>query len=129
SHDPANKTVYVTSTGYEAKNLNKTTNGGATWSSLGVGVLPEIPFYDLVVHPANKNLLYLGTELGLFVSDDGGATWSPTNQGPTNAPVYRLFWVNTRLYAVTHGRGTFHIDLTAPVTQAAAPAAAVAPVI
>jgi photosystem II stability/assembly factor-like uncharacterized protein len=128
-HDAAKKTVYVTSTGYTAQNLHKTTDDGATWSPLGAGVLPEIPFYDLVVHPADKKLLYLGTELGVFVSDDAGSTWSPTNQGPTNAPVYRLFWVGSRLYAATHGRGIFHIDLTTPSSQVAAAVPAAAPVI
>jgi hypothetical protein len=74
-------------------------------------------------------LVYLGTELGLFVSDDAGATWSPTNQGPTNAPVYRLFWVGTRLYSVTHGRGIFYIDLAAAPSQAGPMVAPVTPLI
>jgi photosystem II stability/assembly factor-like uncharacterized protein len=128
-HDPARKTLYVTSTGYLSENLHKTVDGGATWTPLGGAALPAIPFYDLVVHPTDKKLLYLGTELGLFVSDDAGATWSPTNQGPTNAPVYRLVWVNTRLYAVTHGRGIFSINLASPGSHAAPPAAAAAQVI
>jgi hypothetical protein len=32
-------------------------------------------------------LVYLGTEVGTFGSEDRGATWSPTNEGPTNCSV------------------------------------------
>jgi len=128
-NDTTQKTLYVCSAGYTDKNLNKTTDGGATWAPIGTGVLPNIPFYDMAVHPANKKILYLGTDLGLFVSDDAGATWSPTNQGPTNAPVYRLFWSGTRLHVVTHGRGIFHIDLATPTSGVALVLPPVAPVI
>ncbi len=126
-NDSTHKTIYVTFTGYSNKNLQKTTDGGTTWSNLGDAVLPEIPFYDIVVHPSNTKILYLGTELGLFVSDDAGVTWSPTNQGPTNAPVSRLFWVNTTLYVATHGRGIFNINLATPDTKAPRQVAAIAP--
>ena len=113
--DPVNpKNVYVTHTGYFKGNLSKSTDSGRTWTTLGSAVLPEVPFYDLAIHPNNSKLLYLGTDTGLFVSEDGGANWFPTNQGPTNAPAYRLFWINTTLHVATHGRGMFRINLASP---------------
>ena len=48
----------------------------------------------------------------MFASEDGGATWSPTNEGPTNCSVDDLFWMNRALVCVTHGRGMFQIDLS-----------------
>jgi len=104
--------VFATFAGYQRGNLYVTPNGGATWTTVGAGVLPEVPYYDLAIHPDNAKILILGSEVGLFVSDDAGDTWSPTNQGPTNAPVYKLFWMDKTLVAVTHGRGLFKIDLS-----------------
>ena len=67
----------------------------------------------LTLHPDNSSLVYAGTEVGLFASEDGGATWSPTNEGPTNCSVDDLFWMKRTLICVTHGRGMFALDLTA----------------
>jgi hypothetical protein len=53
----------------------------------------------------------VGTEVGLFASDDAGKTWSPTNEGPTSCSVEDLFWMGTSLICVTHGRGMYRIDL------------------
>jgi len=41
---------------------------------------------------SNPNFLYAGTGVGLYASEDSGATWSPTNEGPTNCSVDDLFW-------------------------------------
>jgi photosystem II stability/assembly factor-like uncharacterized protein len=109
--DPHDKTVvYATFGGYTAGNLWRTSDAGATWSNLGAA-LPAAPVRALAVHPDRSQLLYLGAEVGLFASEDGGATWSPTNEGPTNCSVDDLFWMDRTLICVTHGRGMFKIDL------------------
>ncbi|MCA1815892.1 MAG: hypothetical protein LC746_05690 [Acidobacteria bacterium] len=113
--DPTDpKIVYATFGGYSKGNVWKTTDGGATWNSVG-GALPEAPAQALAVHPANHNFIYLGTEVGVFASEDGGAHWSPTNEGPTSCSVTDLFWMGNDLVAVTHGRGMFKINLAAGV--------------
>jgi photosystem II stability/assembly factor-like uncharacterized protein len=104
-------TTYVTFGGYVRGNVWKTIDGGATWSNIG-NALPEAPVRALTVHPRRTNFVYLGTEIGVFTSEDGGATWSPTNEGPTNCSVDDLFWMNEALVCVTHGRGMFRIDLS-----------------
>ena len=50
--------------------------------------------------------------MGVFASEDAGATWFPTNDGPTNCSVDDLFWMDQTLVCVTHGRGMFRIDLS-----------------
>jgi hypothetical protein len=50
--------------------------------------------------------------VGVFASEDGGKTWSPTNEGPTSCRVDQLFWMSQKLIAVTFGRGIFEIDLS-----------------
>jgi photosystem II stability/assembly factor-like uncharacterized protein len=118
--DPVDmNTVYLTYGGYNEPgardNVWRTTNGGKTWSNIS-GSLPSVPAFALTVNPENRTFVYLGTEVGLFASEDMGSHWSPTtvepqNEGPTNAAVMDLVWMNTSLVAVTHGRGLFSVDI------------------
>ena len=103
--------VYVTFAGYERGNVWRTTNGGQSWSNIG-NALPKAPVHCLTIHPRRSSFLYLGTEVGIFASEDGGTTWSPTNEGPTNCSVDDLFWMDRALVCATHGRGMFQIDLS-----------------
>jgi photosystem II stability/assembly factor-like uncharacterized protein len=104
-------TVYVAFGGYERGNLWGTTDGGARWTNLATA-LPLAPIRAVAVHPRRTQLLYCGTEVGLFASENAGASWSPTNEGPTNCSVDDLFWMDETLVCVTHGRGMFRIDLS-----------------
>ncbi len=107
--DPhTSKTVYATFGGFSQGNIWKSQDNGVTWHDISNG-LPAAPIRAVTVHPAQSGHLYVGTELGVFESTDDGATWSATNQGPTNCSVEDLFWHGTTLIAVTHGRGLFAI--------------------
>jgi len=118
--DPTDSnTVYVAFGGYSPGNVWKTTDGGQNWANVG-GALPSVPVRALAVHPSKPSFLYLGSEVGLYASEDAGTTWSPTNEGPTNCSVDDLFWMGMVLVAVTHGRGMFTIDLSAAAANAPA---------
>jgi photosystem II stability/assembly factor-like uncharacterized protein len=111
--DPANhRIVYVAFGGYVNANIWATRDAGATWLDLGSS-LPAAPVRAIAVHPRRTRLLYIGTEIGVFASEDAGATWSPTNEGPTNCSVDDLFWMGETLVCATHGRGMYRIDLSA----------------
>jgi photosystem II stability/assembly factor-like uncharacterized protein len=116
--DPANSSkVYVTFGGYSSGNVWRTTTNGASWTNLG-GNLPSSPVRSLVVSPTDSNSIYVGSEVGVFASSDGGASWSPTNDGPANVSVDELFWLNNKLVAATHGRGLFTATLnSAPMAS------------
>jgi hypothetical protein len=58
----------------------------------------------------------VATQVGVFASEDGGQSWSPTNEGPANVACRDLFWMGHKLVCVTHGRGMFEIDL--PIANA-----------
>ena len=103
--------VYVAFGGYVRGNLWVTRDGGGTWSDLSA-TLPTAPVRAVTMHPRHAGFVYAGTEVGLFASEDSGATWSPTNQGPTNCSVDDLFWMGETLVSVTHGRGMYRIDLS-----------------
>jgi hypothetical protein len=50
--------------------------------------------------------------VGVFTSENAGASWSTTNEGPANIRVRELFWIdNNTLGAATYGRGMFKVSV------------------
>lgn len=91
---------------------------GKTWKSL---VTPEIDGYCFVVRedPVNKSLLFVGSEFGLFVSFNGGASWMKWTNGFPTCPVYDLA-IHPRendLIIATHGRSLYVIDDITPLRE------------
>jgi hypothetical protein len=117
--------VYVTFGGFNANNIYRTVDGGATWTNIagtGLTALPAAPIRDLEVHPSNSNWLYAATEVGVFASEDAGSTWMLPHDGPANVSVDELFFMGTELVAVTHGRGMFkQVPVTTPATISVSP--------
>jgi photosystem II stability/assembly factor-like uncharacterized protein len=105
ANDPGKVTVAFT--GFSPDNLWRTTDGGATWRSI-TGNLPFAPIFDVKRHAANRSWLYVGTSVGVFASEDDGANWSASNDGPATVRVRELAWYDDNtLLAGTYGRGIF----------------------
>ncbi len=105
--------VYVAFGGFSPDSLWRTTNSGATWQDMtgsGDAGLPDVPVRSVVQHPMVSDWLYAGTDVGVFASEDGGATWNLPHDGPANVAVFQLFWMDSTLVAVTHGRGMYMTD-------------------
>ncbi len=92
-------------------------DGGVTWTpsdGAGASALPDIPTWRLIVNPYNPLQLFLGSDLGLFVSLDGGTTW---NRDTTleNVIVEELALDQGNnsnwLFAFTYGRATYRAPL------------------
>ena len=99
--------VIVSVTGFVANNVWQSLDGGATWASITAN-LPNAPVFDVKINPVNPAWLYAATSVGIFTSENGGASWSTTNEGPANIRVRELFWMdNNTLGAATYGRGMF----------------------
>ena len=123
--DPANTSVaYATVSAFGVNNLYKSVDGGATWTpSVGSGptALPQIPALSVVVHPTDSLQVFVGTDLGVFTSVDGGASWYLENTGFANTPVEALKFNDTapyQLYAFTHGRGAWRVALNTALPSA-----------
>lgn len=102
--------IYATFSGFSADNVYVSRDLGASWQDIsgnGATGLPSVPVRTLAIHPHNRNLLYVGTEVGIFTSNDAGATWNLPNGGPSNVSVDELFWMGGDLLAATHGRGIY----------------------
>jgi len=109
-------TAYVSYTGFRNDDfkpyLYKTTDYGATWTSLAGG-LAEGPVNVVREDPKNPKLLFAGTDLGLYVSLDGGAAWLKLKADLPTQPVHDLK-IHPRendLIVATHGRGAYIADI------------------
>lgn len=116
--------VYIGLSGFAANRLVTTPDGGGMWTN--VPGLPSASVFAIQQHPVNASWLYVGTAVGLFASEDNGATWSATNQGPANVQVRDLNWYTDSpavLLVATFGRGIWRatlVTLNAPTGLTAA---------
>ena len=97
----------------------KTTNGGKKWTNIS-GNLPVTPVSALVIDtltehgdPALKNqALIVGTDVGVFVTTNGGVSWSQLGTGMPHSIVSDLKIYKNILVAATHGRSLYAIDIS-----------------
>jgi photosystem II stability/assembly factor-like uncharacterized protein len=120
-HDAA--TAFVTFDGHRTGDMApyafRTDDHGDTWTSL---VTEDLDGYAHVIKqdPANPDLLYLGTELGLFLSLDGGRNWArlAAENGGLPPVSVRDLVIHPRdhdLVIATHGRGIYILDDLTPL--------------
>ncbi|HHJ80529.1 MAG TPA: DUF3466 family protein, partial [Candidatus Tenderia electrophaga] len=69
----ASDIVYTTST--SGRGVAKSTNQGLAWGKINKG-LPESPINDLAIHPSNTQIMYVPTDNGVYVTENGGEEWS-----------------------------------------------------
>jgi len=109
-------TAYVSYTGFRNDDfrpyLYKTTDYGATWTSLAAGLV-EGPVNVVREDPKNPKLLFAGTDFGVYLSFDGGSAWMKLKGNMPTQPVHDLK-VQPReadLIIATHGRGAYIADI------------------
>ena len=107
-------TAYIATTRYKFNDhrpgLYKTTNYGESWTKIDNGI-PANAFTRVVREDeVRKDLLFAGTELGLFISWNGGKDWSPFQLNLPNAPITDLRVHQGNLIASTSGRAFWVLD-------------------
>ncbi|MBP6447616.1 MAG: hypothetical protein KA341_12505 [Saprospiraceae bacterium] len=121
--EPSNfdvNTAFVVFDGHTQNDMKpyvmKTTDLGKSWSSV---VNSQIPIFARCIKedPKNKNLLYLGTEFGLYVTVDGGQNWAKfeNNMPPVAVHYLAIQQTENALVMATHGRGIIIIDDVTPL--------------
>jgi photosystem II stability/assembly factor-like uncharacterized protein len=110
-------TVYLTFDNHRSADYGiyifRTTNYGDSFQRITSGIPPEAGTVHVIREdPVNPNLLFAGTEFGLFATFDKGANWRRLKNGLPTVPVFDL-QIHPRehdLIVATHGRAIWIMD-------------------
>jgi hypothetical protein len=111
--DPGNTATLYAAARVPRRPVFKSGDGGATWANSSAGLPRGVAIAALAIDPNAPATLYASTDLGLFVSQDGAATWQPGNNlGLPNFGLLSTMTVSPAtspptLYLGTVGTGVF----------------------
>ncbi len=98
----------------------KTTDFGKTWTAIVNGISRNAFLRVVREDQKQPGLLYAGTEIGLFVSFNGGKQWQSLQNNLPLTPVHDIAWKDNDLVIATHGRGFWILDDVSVLQQIAA---------
>ena len=104
-----NEIVYVVFAGFGSGHVFKSLDAGTNWIDI-TGDLPDVPTLSIAIDPINSDHIYIGNDIGVYVSTDGGATWSTYNNGLPEAVTamdLNISYLNRKIRIATHGNGVF----------------------
>jgi hypothetical protein len=109
--------LYITFGGYGGPRIMRSDDAGAHWTDRSGTTgddLPAIPISSIVVSPVSDDVAYVSTDIGVFRTQDGGATWQDFNDGWQWQDVPRIIVTelalrrsSRTLFASTLGRGVY----------------------
>ncbi|HSW53610.1 MAG TPA: T9SS type A sorting domain-containing protein [Ignavibacteriaceae bacterium] len=115
--DPTDENiVYATFNGLKWRDpqphVFRSTNKGTTWSDISSN-LPDAPVNAFVVDPVEPSILYLGNDVGMYVSFNSGQSWWVLGEGLPILPIgdIEIHPTTRELVAGTYGRSMYKIDL------------------
>jgi photosystem II stability/assembly factor-like uncharacterized protein len=71
---------------------------------------PDVAVYSLLVMPWDEDRIWVGTEIGIFESLDGGVSWAYAQNGLPSVAIWQMKIVNDEIVFATHGRGIFTLN-------------------
>lgn len=97
----------------------RTTDLGQSWQDLsGFGTnanssngFPDVAVYSLLVMPHDPSEIWVGTEIGLFISTDAGASWQYSNNGLPSVAIWQMRIMDKQVVVATHGRGVWTVNI------------------
>ena len=116
-HDP--NTAFIAVTRYKFNELRpmafKTVDGGKSWASIVHGIADDHFVRVVRQDPRNDQVLYAGTEGGLYISLDQGANWKPFQLNLPTCPITDLTFQDNDLIVATSGRAFWILDDLSPI--------------
>lgn len=108
------KWIFVTTGRFGTQNqLFRSGDQGASWTAVGSGI-PNIPANTVAVDPLNVLRIFVGTDIGVYISEDRGETFVPMMNGMPLGNVVTDLEIDDSphtLTAGTYGRGAWQADL------------------
>lgn len=120
THPFNKKTAYALFSAADAPKILKTVDMGENWEDVSGFVtnaaesangFPDAAVYSLLVMPFDTNQIWVGTEIGLFESLDGGLSWQYADNGLPPVSTWEMKIVNDEVVLATHGRGVWTVSL------------------
>ncbi|HMC67811.1 MAG TPA: hypothetical protein VKJ07_01545, partial [Mycobacteriales bacterium] len=90
---------------------------GRTWTKITTGIRFDAYVHAVREDPTRRGLLYAGTQHGVYLSYDDGASWQSLSLNLPDVPVADLVVQGNELVIATHGRGFWVLDNVAPLRQ------------
>lgn len=119
THPTEDETAFALFGRPQGPKILKTGNYGQTWTDLSgftsgasTNGFPDVAVYDLIVMPHAANVLWAGTEIGIFVSENGGVEWHYANNGLPAVSVWRMKIRDNEIVVGTHGRGVWTVPIS-----------------
>lgn len=116
--DPA--TAYLLFATPGSSKILRTEDYGNSWQDLtgfangdgsSTNGFPDVGVFSLLVMPYNTDIVWAGTEIGLFESTDGGNTWQYADNGFPKVTAFEMKIMDGQVVVATYGRGIWTVDL------------------
>ena len=114
-------TIYATISGFRwdepLAHVYKSTDLGQTWETIS-GNLPELPVNDIVLDPMHAGYIYIGTDAGVFFTNNSGAEWTMLSDGLPNVAVaaMKIHNPSRSLVVATYGVSMYKLNIDDLVT-------------
>ena len=125
-HPTAPTTLYAVFAGFNSPHVWRSTNNGANWAAIDNG-LPDIPTNTILIDPLQPGHLYVGNDLGVWLSQDAGASWEAWSADAPQAmlAMHLSISADRKLRVATHGLGVWQTDMAYVPVGTGEPATAV----
>ncbi len=118
THPSDRETAYALFSAAGTPKVMRTTDLGQTWEDLSqfdavthqsLNGFPDVAVFSLLVMPYDTAILWAGTEIGLFISSDGGSSWSIADNGLPRVGIFQMSIVDEEILLATYGRGIWTV--------------------
>ena len=126
-------TAWVTLSVFGQSNVWKTTSLSSmtpAWTNAtgtGANVIPQVPVSAIVVDPNESDIVYVGTDIGVYYTNDGGTNWYPYGTGLPRVAIFDiaiapaptpLLGSGRMVRVATHGKGMYQVPAALGPTAA-----------
>ncbi len=109
--------AYLVPPGDRAPYIYRTDDHGKTWTKIVGGIAADHYAHAIREDQKRPGLLYVGTEHGVYISFDNGATWHAFNQNLPDTQVSDIVAEENDIVVATHGRSIWVMENVAPLRQ------------